>query len=257
MAEEIGKWLSRTECLFGREAMRVLSRARVAVLGLGGVGGSAAEALCRSGIGHLLLIDNDTIDETNLNRQLFATRGTIGQVKTQAALERLCAINPDGDFTGLQIFYEPDHDAALFDWKPDYIIDAIDTVSAKLHLIAGCAQRGVPLLCCLGTGNRTDPSQLRIGDIRETANGCGCGLARVMRRELRRAGITKQRVLYSLEQPRAALAADSPAGRHSPASCAFVPPAAGMLLASYAVRELLSRQHSTAAGAVPQMPVTD
>lgn len=237
--EENLNWLSRTESLIGKLNMQKLRDARIAVLGLGGVGGAAAEALCRSGVGHLLLIDHDTVDETNLNRQIIATRPAVGTQKTQAALERMRLIDPDGDFTALPVFYSAEQAGKLFGWQPDFVIDAIDTVRAKVELAVECHARNVPLLCCLGTGNRLDPSLLRVGDISQTAAHGGCGLARVMRRELRRAGIERQRVLYSLEPPIQALAADSSEGRHSPASCAFVPPAAGMLLASQAVRDII------------------
>lgn len=237
MAEE---WLSRTELLLGGQAMERLAAARVAVLGLGGVGGAAAEALCRAGVGHLLLVDHDKVELTNLNRQLMATRETLGIPKAQAALLRLRTINPAGDFQAAQRFYLPDDCTFLYDWDPDLVVDAIDTVTSKLHLAEACGRRKIPLLACLGTGNRLDPSCLRAGDIAETARGCGCGLARVMRRELRRRGIDHCRVVYSQEPPRRVVA-DSENGRHAPGSISFVPPAAGFLLASEAVRLLLDK----------------
>ena len=232
-------WLERTALLVGEEGLARLRRARVAVLGLGGVGSAAAEALCRSGVGHLLLVDHDTVDLTNLNRQLVATREAVGLPKTEAEERRLRAIDPEGDYTFRREFYLPENSAFLYDWEPDCVLDAIDTVTAKLHLAAECAARSVPLLMCLGTGNRFDPSLLRCGDISETAGGCGCGLARVMRRELKRRGVARQRVVYSLEPPARAVADSGREGRHPPGSTAFVPPAAGLLMASWAVRELL------------------
>lgn len=232
------EWLSRTALLLGEQAVKHLSAARVAVLGLGGVGGAAAEALCRAGVGHLLLVDHDTVEITNLNRQLMATMDTLGMTKAQAAFRRLSAIYPAGDFLPAERFYLPEDCAFLYDWKPDLIVDAIDTVTAKLHLVTECRRREIHLLTCLGTGNRLDPSQLRMGDLSETANGCGCGLARVMRRELRRRNVEHCRVLYSLETPRKTVAS-SENGRHAPGSVSFVPPAAGFLLASDAVRLLL------------------
>lgn len=234
-------WLERTELLIGTNGVERLQNARVAVLGLGGVGSAAAEGLCRAGIGHLLLIDHDTVSLTNLNRQLIATQAAIGQKKALAMAERLLSICPDGDFTPADIFYLPENSAFLYDWQPDYVVDAIDTVTAKLHLAQECRLRGIPLITCLGTGNRLDPSLLRVGDIAETANGCGCGLARVMRRELRRRGIQKQTVLYSLEPPIPAVCPGSAHGRHAPGSMAFVPPAAGLLIASWVTRQLLGR----------------
>lgn len=234
-----GNWLQRTELLIGSDGLARLQSARVAILGLGGVGSAAAEALCRAGVGHLLLIDHDRVDLTNLNRQLVATREVVGWRKTDAQEKRLRSICPEGDFTFTPEFYLPENHAFLFDWAPAFVVDAIDTVTAKLHLAQECQTRHVPLVTCLGTGNRLDPSQLRIGDICETANGCGCGLARVMRRELKKRGVTSQTVLYSLETPRKTVCPDSQNGRHAPASIAFVPPAAGYLIASYVVRRLL------------------
>lgn len=233
-------WLTRTALLLGEESIGRLARARIAVLGLGGVGGAAAEGLCRAGVGHLLLIDHDNTEETNLNRQLMVTRETLGLPKTQACLRRLLSICPASDYTAAARFYLPEDCEFLYDWKPDFVIDAIDTVTAKLHLAEQCALRKIPLVTCLGTGARLDPSLLRIGDISETAkNGCGCGLARVMRRELRRRGIKTHTVLYSLEPPRGSVVENSGHGRHPPGSSAFVPPAAGFLLASHAVRYFL------------------
>ena len=188
-------WLIRTETLIGAQKMDKLQRATVAILGLGGVGGAAAEAICRMGVGRIILVDSDTVDRSNLNRQLFATADMVGQSKCLAARRRLLSINPE--------------------------------VELSCH-----EQRGIPLVTCLGTGNRLDPSQLRWGDISETA-GCGCPLARVMRRELKKRGVQKQTVVYSIEQPAKAICpGGEEKGRHSPASCAFVPPAAGYLLAS-------------------------
>lgn len=230
-------WLARTALLIGEEKVRRLADARGAVLGLGGVGSAAAEALCRAGVGHLLLVDHDTVDETNLNRQLVATCDAVGMRKADAELRRLHAVNPAGDYAAAYEFYLPKNSGFLFDWKPDFVLDCIDTVTAKLHLAEECARRGVPLYMCLGTGNRLDPGALRIGDISDTA-GCGCGLARVMRRELKKRGVAHQAVLYSSEEPAKAVC-PSEHGRHAPGSISFVPPAAGFLLASRAVRDLL------------------
>lgn len=235
----MGNWLERTELLLGTERLERLQNARVAVLGLGGVGSAAAEALCRAGVGHLLLVDHDTVELSNLNRQLVATREVVGMAKTDAAQRRLHTINPAGDFVTAPQFYLPDNSDFLFDWKPDWIIDAIDTVTAKLHLAQECRRRETALLTCLGTGNRLDPSKLRIGDISETAGGAGCGLARVMRRELRKRGITHQTVLYSVETPAKTICPNSANGRHAPGSIAFVPPVAGYLIASYVARSLI------------------
>ena len=221
----------------GPEALETLAQKHVAIFGVGGVGGYVAEALARSGVGTIEIIDNDDISLTNLNRQIIATRSTVGQVKVTAMANRIRDINPDIQVIAHRTFYMPEQ-AEHFDFSAfDYVVDAIDTVTAKLHLAEACARRGVPLYMCLGTGNRLDPGALRIGDIADTA-GCGCGLARVMRRELKRRGVARQTVLYSVEEPAKAVCPGEH-GRHAPGSIAFVPPAAGFLLASRAVRDLL------------------
>lgn len=232
----------RTELFLGKAAIEKLNNARVAVIGLGGVGGAAAEALVRAGIGHLLFIDGDSVDETNINRQLLATYETVGMDKISAAEKRFCAIAPEADMTFMKEFYLPENSDFLYSWKPDYIIDAIDTVTAKLHIAEECKNRGIKLLMCLGTGNRLDPEKLHIGDISETA-GCGCPLARVIRKELKKRGIEKQQVLFSTEEAKKA-AIDSEGGRHAPGSISFVPPAAGYLLAGKCVRDIIERENS-------------
>lgn len=230
-------WLERTELVLGETRLRRLANARVAVIGLGGVGGAAAEALVRAGVGHMLFIDGDTVDDTNRNRQLLATTETVGMDKISAAEERYRAINPDGDFTFKKEFYLPENSAWLYDWQPDYIIDAIDTVTAKLDIAKQCKTRKIRLIACLGTGNRLDPERLRLGDITETA-GCGCPLAKVMRRELRRRGIEHLPVLFSTEEPAKAIA-ESAAGRHPPGSISFVPPVAGYIIAGKCIRDII------------------
>lgn len=232
-------WLARTRILIGDDAVQRLSQSRIAVLGLGGVGSAAAEAVCRSGVGNMLLVDCDTVDITNINRQLIATSENVGSSKCVEGKRRMLAINPSLDVQIGEIMLTPDNLEFIADYRPDYVIDAIDNVTAKLALVELCKQRNIPLLTCLGTGNRLDPSKLLIGDISDTA-GCGCPLARVIRRELRRRGIANQTVLYSIEEAIKINAAQLAAnGRHSPASMAFVPLTAGILLASYAVRSIL------------------
>lgn len=230
-------WLERTELVLGETRLRRLANARVAVIGLGGVGGAAAEALVRAGVGHMLFIDGDTVDDTNRNRQLLATTETVGMDKVSAAEGRYRAINPDGDFTFKKEFYLPENSAWLYDWQPDYIIDAIDTVTAKLDIAKQCKTRKIRLIACLGTGNRLDPERLRLGDITETA-GCGCPLAKVMRQELRRRGIEHLPVLFSTEEPAKAIA-ESAAGRHPPGSISFVPPVAGYIIAGKCIRDII------------------
>lgn len=232
-------WLSRTALLLGDEGVLRLSRARVALLGLGGVGGMCAEALCRAGVGAMLLCDKDTVDITNVNRQLAAMLPTVGHKKVQVMEKRLRDINPALDLTLCDRFYLPGESAFLYAFQPDLVLDAIDTVTAKLHLAVECGARGIPLVSCLGTGNRLHPEALTVGDIGQTS-GCGCPLARVMRRELRRRGVSSLRVVYSTEQPLRA-AASCEGGRHSPGSISFVPPAAGCILAGEGVRILLQK----------------
>ncbi len=218
--------------------MDKLAKAGAVVLGLGGVGGAVAEALCRAGVGHLLLVDHDFISITNLNRQIPATLSTVGMQKCQALKSRLLDINPDIDIKCSADFLLPENGGVIFDYNPDFIIDAIDTMTTKLWLAEQCHSRDIPLFCSMGTGNRLDPSQLRFGDIADTA-GTGCPLARVMRRELKKRGVSSLRVVYSLEMPIKGIATESENGRHSPGSSPFVPPAAGYLLASVALREFL------------------
>lgn len=230
-------WLSRTEALIGTEQTQRLQQAKVAILGLGGVGAAAAEAICRAGVGNILLMDHDIVDITNINRQLFATTKTVGQEKCLAAAQRLQNINPDCKLTVHQTFYQADTRELLFQFQPNFVIDAIDTVTSKLDLAVECQKRNVNLVMSMGTGNRIDPSKFQIGDISDTA-GCGCALARVMRRELKKRGILHQAVVYSTEFPQT-IVVDSSHGKHSPGSISFCPPVAGYCLASYVVQHLI------------------
>ncbi len=236
-------WLAREALLIGEKAIDILKKSTVAVIGLGGVGGACAEGLCRAGIGHLILMDHDTVDETNINRQLIATRETIGQEKTQACASRLSSINPACRLTLLTEFYSETTSDLLFDLHPDYIVDCIDTVTAKLHLAARCQCENIPLLMSLGTGNRLDPTAFKIGKISETAStGAGDGLARVMRRETKKRGIGRFEVLYSTEPAAKAVIPDMEKGRYSPGSISFCPPAAGFIEAGHVVRKLIENQ---------------
>lgn len=229
----------RTELMLGKAALEKLKNARVAVIGLGGVGGAAAEALLRAGVGHLLFIDGDVVSDSNRNRQLLATEETVGLDKVKAAETRYKAINPDCDMTFMKEFYLPENSAFLYDWKPDYIVDAIDTVTAKLDIALRAHELGIGLIMCLGTGNRLFPEMLKVGDISETG-GCGCPLARVMRRELKKRGIEHQNVLYSTEEPLKAIVPGEENGRHAPGSISFVPPAAGYIIAGKCVRDIIN-----------------
>ena len=227
----------RTQFLIGEENIKTLKNAHVAVFGIGGVGGFAIEALARSGVGKLTIFDSDVVEESNLNRQIISTEETVGMDKTAAAKLRFEKIAPDCNVAYKKEFYLPENSAFLYDWKPDYIIDAIDTVTAKLHIAEECKNRGIKLIMCLGTGNRLDPEKLRIGDISETA-GSGCPLAKVIRKELKKRGIEKQTVLFSTEEAKKA-ALDSENGRHAPGSISFVPPAAGYILAGKCIRDII------------------
>ena len=229
----------RNEMLWGPEAQARLARAHVLLLGLGGVGSYAAECLARSGVGELTLVDSDTIALTNLNRQLEALHSTLGQPKAEAVAARLRDINPDAELHPVHGLYDAAHRDCFFPegCRYDYIVDAIDLVSCKLDLIETALGRGIPIISSLGTGNKLDPSLFRISDLSKTE---GCPLARVVRKELRARGIVHHRVLWSPEEPRAPIQTEAPPpGRRSvPGSVAWVPPAAGLMLAGDVVLTL-------------------
>ena len=230
---------SRTELLLGSSAMERLQKARVAVFGIGGVGGYAVEALARSGIGTLDLFDHDTVSLTNINRQILATHETIGMKKVDAAKCRIHAINPKAVVNAYPVFYTPDT-ADQFDFSVyDYIIDAIDTVTGKLCIIQNGIAANVPVISCMGTGNKLDASALQITDISKTTI---CPLARIMRKELRKRGINHLKVVYSTEEALTPVGAEEEAAalgkRTIPGSTAFVPGAAGLMLAGEVIRDL-------------------
>lgn len=229
---------SRQEILMGPEAMERLARASVAVFGVGGVGSYTVEALARSGVGRLLLIDSDRVAESNLNRQLIALRSTVGRLKVEAARERIADIRPETRVEVFPLFITPENLGEIPLSGCDYVVDAIDTVSAKLALAQRCRDEGIPLLSSMGTGNKLDPCRLELADISETSV---CPLARVMRRELRRRGIQHLEVLYSREEPirpRGSGEAPPDGRRAVPGSAAFVPSAAGLIIAGRVVRRL-------------------
>ena len=235
---------SRTEFLLGKAAMEKLHRSRVAVFGLGGVGGYAVEALARSGIGSLVLVDHDTVSLTNLNRQILATRDTVGKSKAQAAAQRVASIDPEIQVEALQTFFGPET-AEKFDFSQyDYVIDAIDTVTGKLALVAAAKAAGTPIICAMGAGNKLDPTAFQVADIYETSV---CPLARIMRKECRKRGIDRLKVVYSQEDPIACtLPPDDPAwaelpeGRNAlPGSCAFVPSVMGLIIAGEVIKDLV------------------
>lgn len=235
---------SRTEFLLGKAAMEKLKNTRVAVFGLGGVGGYTVEALARSGVGALDLVDHDTVSLTNLNRQILATRDTVGLSKAQVAAQRVKAIDPDIKVTAMQTFFGPDTADGFHFEDYDYVIDAIDTVTGKLALVTAAKAAGTPIICAMGAGNKLDPTAFRVADIYETSV---CPLARIMRKECRKRGIDRLKVVYSEENPIAcSLPPDDPAwaelpeGRNAlPGSCAFVPSVMGLIIAGEVIKDLI------------------
>lgn len=226
---------SRTEMLIGKDALSRLKDCRVAVFGIGGVGGYVAEALARSGVGSLDLFDNDTVSLSNINRQIFALHSTVGKLKTAVAHERLKDINPDIEIKEHNIFVLPSNIDEIDFSVYDYVIDAIDTVSGKIAIIEKSAKEKIPVISSMGTGNKTDPTRFEITDIYKTSV---CPLARVMRYEMKKSGIKKLKVLFSPEEPKK----PSPTADGSkpvPASIAFVPPVAGLIIAGEAVMDLI------------------
>ena len=233
---------ARTALLLGRDAMEKLKNAKVAVFGLGGVGGYVVEALARSGIGALELVDHDTISITNINRQLLATHSTVGQGKAEAAARRVQDIDPEIKVTVRQCFFGPDT-AQEFDFSSyDYVVDAIDTVTGKLSLVAAAQSAGVPIISSMGTGNKLDPTKFQIADISKTSV---CPLARIMRKECAKRGIKHLKVLFSTEDPipsdpDAAGNEELPEGRRAlPGSVAFVPSVAGLIIGGEVIKDLI------------------
>ena len=227
---------SRARLLLGQRGLDILAAARVAVFGLGGVGGYTAEALVRAGVGRLDLIDNDVFAVSNLNRQILATEETVGRYKAEVAAERARSINPACEVRAHKCFFLPETKDAFDFTAFDYVADAIDTVSGKLALIECAAAAGTPVISSMGTGNKLDPARLRVADIYKTS---GDPLARVMRRECRKRGIPALKVVYSEEPPRPFAEDAGDADPRTPGSVSFVPGTAGLLLAGEIVRDLL------------------
>ncbi len=225
--------------LLGSKALSRLQKARVAIFGIGGVGGYTLEALARSGIGQLDLIDNDTVSLSNLNRQILATHSTIGLPKVEAGRRRVLDINPDCILRTWETFYTPET-AGQFDFTQyDYIVDAIDTVTGKLALVQQAKEAGTPIICCMGTGNKLDASAFEVSDISKTTM---CPLARIMRKELGKRGIKHLKVVYSKEEAMTPRGWEEEAAalgkRQIPGSVSFVPGAAGLILAGEVIRDL-------------------
>lgn len=226
---------NRTAMLIGEDNVEKLSHASVALFGLGGVGSYCAEALARCGIGKIMIVDCDVVSRSNINRQLCALQSTVGRYKTEVVAERLLDINPDLKLDARCERLTPDNIDTFDLARYDYIIDAIDTVSAKLALVEKAQELGIPMISSMGTGNKTDPSALTVSDISKTSV---CPLARVMRRELKKRGVYKLKVIFSTEEPKPPAQNDEK--KTPPASIAFVPSVAGLLAASEAVKEILS-----------------
>ena len=233
---------SRSALLYGRENINKLKNRRVAVFGLGGVGGHCAEALCRSGVGMLDLYDGDVVDVTNINRQILATHKTIGKDKVAVMRERLLEINPEAEIKAHKLFYLPDMADGVDFTVYDYIVDAVDTITAKLEIICRAATIGVPAISSMGAANKLDPTAFMVADIFETSV---CPIARILRHELRKRGVKALKVVYSKEspikpQPSNRTPAAGVATVPVPASNAFVPPVAGLIIASEVINDLIS-----------------
>ncbi len=234
---------NRTAMLFGEDAVTKLQQSHAAVFGIGGVGAYVAEALARSGVGKIDLIDSDVVSESNINRQLIALHSTVGRPKTEVMAERIHDIDPDIQVNAINMFYLPENAEEIDISKYDIIIDAIDTVSSKINLAVRAQEHGVKIISSMGTGNKVDPTALKISDIYKTSV---CPLARVMRNELKKRGVKKLTVVWSDEVPKPSIPleklpeGEAPQGsrRATPASCAFVPSAAGLIIASEAIRQL-------------------
>ena len=226
---------SRTELIIGKEGIKKLNNAKVAVFGIGGVGSFVVEGLVRAGIGNFILVDNDVVDITNLNRQIIATHKTIGKPKVEVAKERILEINPKANVEIYQEFFMPETEGIL-DKTIDYIVDCIDTVTAKIELVVRANELDIPIISSMGTGNKLDPTKFEITDIYKTTV---CPLSKVMRKELKQRGIKKLKVLYSKEEPIKAIADNSSKGKHSPGSISFVPSVAGLIISGEVIKDII------------------
>lgn len=228
---------SRTELLIGKEGIDKLKKSKVAIFGLGGVGSYVLEACVRAGIGNFVLVDKDEVDITNLNRQIIATRKTIGKPKVEVAKERILEINPDANVEIYKEFFMPETKGIL-DESIDYIVDAVDTVTAKIELVVRANRLNIPIISCMGTGNKLDPTKFEVSDIYKTSV---CPLAKVMRKELKTRGIKKLKVIYSKEEPMKRQANNEP-GKQVPASISFVPSVAGLIIAGEVIKDILKKE---------------
>ena len=225
---------SRTELLIGKDGIEKLQNSKVAIFGIGGVGSYVVEALARAGIGSFILVDNDEICETNINRQIIATTKTIGRLKVDVAKERILDINPNAKIETYKEFFMPDS-KEIFDSSVNYIVDAVDTVTAKIELIVRANKLNIPIISCMGTGNKLDPTKFEVDDIYKTTV---CPLAKVMRKELKERGIKKLKVVYSKEAP--IKNKENTEIKQTPASISFVPSVAGLIIASEVIKDIVN-----------------
>ena len=226
---------SRTELLIGKDGIEKLQNSKVAVFGIGGVGSYVVEGLARVGIGSFILVDNDTVSLSNLNRQIIATKETVGKSKVEVAKDRILSINPEAKVEIYNEFFMPDS-PEIIDNSVDYIIDAIDTVTAKIELVAIANKLNIPIISCMGTGNKLDPTKFEITDIYKTSV---CPLAKVMRKELKNRGIKNLKVLYSKEEP---IKINNNEGERVPGSISFVPSVAGLIIAGEAIKDIIKQK---------------
>lgn len=229
------KWLSRTESLIGKEALKNLSKKKVAIFGLGGVGSYVVESLARVGISNFVLVDNDNISITNMNRQIIATNKTIGKPKVEVAKERILEINNKAKIEIYKEFFTPNTEGIIDD-SVSYIVDAVDTVTAKIELVLRAKELNIPIISSMGTGNKLDPTKFEVSDIHKTSV---CPLAKVMRKELKKRDISKLKVVYSKEEPIKTTILEN--NKKVPASISFVPSVAGLIIASEVVKDLIRK----------------
>lgn len=230
---------SRTEILIGKEGIEKLKQAKVAIFGIGGVGSFVLEGLARAGVGSFILVDNDNVSISNLNRQLIATTGTIGRPKVEVARDRVLSINPKANVEIYKEFFMPETSEGILDNTVDYIVDSIDTVTAKIELVLRANKLNIPIISCMGTGNKLDPTKFEIDDIYNTSV---CPLAKVMRKELRARGIQKLKVLYSKEEPIKLKNLQEGTKKQTPGSISFVPSVAGLIIAGEVIKDILKWQ---------------
>ena len=229
---------SRTELLIGKDGVEKLANAKVAIFGIGGVGSFVVEALARSGIGNFVLVDNDEVDITNLNRQIIATHKTIGKHKVEIARERILDINPNANVEIYREFFMPESEGIL-DNSVDYIVDAVDTVTAKIELVVRAEKMNIPIISSMGTGNKLDPTRFEVTDIYKTSV---CPLAKVMRKELKQRGIKKLKVVFSKEEPIKPLNSNELTNKKQvPGSISFVPSVAGLIVASEVIKDIIKK----------------